>query len=124
MTFQKVNQAVMMSTDEVTAIDRLDFLGIFRLQLFHLVMAKTAMDVKAAMPDVNKVEDRGSLGHAAALLGIRGWFCNQGCRICFVTFWSNVAICRILAEMSQFRRFARHKMSAPRHLILFCTPGC
>ena len=103
MTFQKVNQAVMMSTDEVTAIDRLDFLGIFRLQLFHLVMAKTAMDVKAAMPDVNKVEDRGSLGHAAALLGIRGWFCNQGCRICFVTFWSNVAFCRIRLKCRDLR---------------------
>ena len=77
MTFQKMNQAVMMCTNEVTAIDRLDFLGIFRLQIFHLVMAKTSMDIKAAMPDVNKVEDRGSLGNAAALLGILGWFCND-----------------------------------------------
>ena len=43
----------------------------------------------------------------------------------FVVFGWNVAIyalCRILAEMSRFTRFARHKMSAPRHLKLFCTP--
>ena len=32
------------------------------------------------------------------------------------------ALCRILAEMSQFTRFARHKMSAARHLKLSCTP--
>ena len=44
----------------------------------------------------------------------------------FVAFGWNVAIyavCRILAEMLQFTRFARHKMSAPRHLKLFCTPA-
>ena len=43
----------------------------------------------------------------------------------FVAFGWNVAIyalCRILAEMSRFTRFARHKMSAARHLQLFCTP--
>lgn len=76
MTFQKIRQAFMMRADEVSALDRLDFLGIFRLQLFHMVMAKTAMDIKAAMPNVNMVEDRGSLSNAAALLGILGWFCN------------------------------------------------
>ena len=35
--------------------------------------------------------------------------------------------CRILshsAEMSRFTLFAGHKMSAPRHLKLFCTPLC
>ena len=45
---------------------------------------------------------------------------------CLSHFSWNVAIyalCRILAEMSRFTRFARHKMSAPRHLKLFCTPG-
>ena len=33
------------------------------------------------------------------------------------------ALCRILAEMSRFTRFARHKFSADRHLKLFCTPA-
>ena len=76
MTFQKMNQAVMMRVDEVRALDRLDYLGIFRLQLFHMVMAKNCLDIKAAMPDVNMVEDKGSLANAAAFLGILGWFCN------------------------------------------------
>ena len=56
----------------------------------------------------------------------------------YVAFGWNVpiyALCRIwlkccdlralshLAETSRFTRFARHKMSAARHLKLFCTPG-
>ena len=40
MTFQKVRQALMAQADEVRALDRLDFIGIFRLQIFHLVMSK------------------------------------------------------------------------------------
>ena len=77
MTFQKIRQAFQMMAGEDRAIDRLDFLGIFRLQLFHLIMAKTAMDIRAAMPNVNMVEDQGSLSHAAARLGILSWFCNE-----------------------------------------------
>ena len=67
----------MRRAGEVRAIDRLDYLGVFRLQLFHLVMAKTAADIKAGMPNTSKVEDRGSLSNAAAQLGILGWFCND-----------------------------------------------
>ena len=75
----------------------------------------------------------------------------QGCRICCSwILWSNLmlgtfiygqmlqfmrivlhfswtvaiyALCRVLAEMSRFMRFARHKFSADRHLKLFCTPA-
>ena len=36
---------------------------------------------------------------------------------------ANYVLCRILVEMSRFTRFPRHKMSAARHLKLFCTPG-
>lgn len=34
----------------------------------------------------------------------------------------NYVLCHILAEMSRFTHFPRHKMSAARHLKLFCTP--
>ena len=77
MTFQKVRQAFNMRAGEVRAIDRLDYLGVWRLQLFHLVMTKTVNDIGAAMPNTNMVEDRGSLAHAAALLGVSSWFCNS-----------------------------------------------
>ena len=66
MTFQKVRQAVMAQADEVRALDRLDFIGIFRLQIFHLVMSKVCTDIKAAMPNMTMVEDKGSLANTAA----------------------------------------------------------
>ena len=43
----------------------------------------------------------------------------------FLQFCWNVeiyALCRILAEMLRFTRFPRQKLSAARHLKLFCTP--
>ena len=36
-----------------------------------------AQDIKACMPDRNKVGDKGSLGNAAATIGINGWFSND-----------------------------------------------
>lgn len=42
LTFQKFLQAKLMMVSCVRAVDRLEFLGIFRMQLFHLCMAKTA----------------------------------------------------------------------------------
>ena len=66
MTFQKVRHAVMAQADEVRALDRLDFIGIFRLQIFHLVMSKVCTDIKAAMPNMTMVEDKGSLANTAA----------------------------------------------------------
>ena len=36
-TFQKVNTAKLKRAISVTAIDRLEFLGLFRLELFHMV---------------------------------------------------------------------------------------
>lgn len=37
LTYQKVNTAKLMRSQSVRAIDRLEYLGIFRLQLFHWV---------------------------------------------------------------------------------------
>ena len=77
LTFQRVRQAIMMQADEVRALDRLDFIGLFRLQIFHLTMSKVCTDIISAMPNVNKVEEKGSLANVAALLGDLGWFCNK-----------------------------------------------
>ena len=76
LTFQKVRQAILMQSTHSTAIDRLEFIGAFRIQLFHLTMAKCAMDTRAAMPDQNMFEEAGSLAHSAAHMGILGWFSN------------------------------------------------
>ena len=37
LTFHKVNTAKLKRALSVTAIDRLEYLGLFRMQLFHLV---------------------------------------------------------------------------------------
>ena len=81
LTFQKFRQAKLMRISSVRAVDRLEFLGIFRMELFHLVMSKTAQDIKAGMPDRNMVCDKGSLANAAAKLGINGWFSNEKKRV-------------------------------------------
>ena len=76
LTFQKMNQARLLRASCVRAIDRLDFMGIFRVQLFHLEMAKCAGDILAALPDINKNDDRGFLGHLLTLVGVDGRFSN------------------------------------------------
>ena len=62
-----MNQAHLLRASCVRAIDRLDFMGVFRIQLFHLEMAKCASDALAALPDVNKDDDRGFLGQLLQL---------------------------------------------------------
>ena len=76
LTFQKVRQAILMQSTATTAIDRLEYMGAFRIQLFHLTMAKCAMDTMAAMPDGNMFEEPGTLAHSAAHMGILDWFSN------------------------------------------------
>ena len=51
-------------------------MGVFRIQLFHLEMAKCASDALAALPDVNKDDDRGFLGQLLTLVGVNGRFSN------------------------------------------------
>ena len=78
LTFQKFNSAKLKRSISVTAIDRLEFLGHFRMGGFHMVrniihcwanlklfnivqeMAKECLDVNAGMPNIEEVEDRGS----------------------------------------------------------------
>ena len=71
-----MNQARLMRAGSVRAIDRLDFMGLFRVQLFHLEMAKCSGDILAALPDINKNDDRGFLGNLLSLVGIDGRFSN------------------------------------------------
>ena len=71
-----MNQARLMRAGSVRAIDRLDFMGLFRVQLFHLEMAKCAADILAAAPDINKNDDRGFLGNLLTLVGVDGRFSN------------------------------------------------
>ena len=77
LTFQKFLAATLMRVGSVRAVDRLAYLGIFRMELFHMCMSKDAQDIKSAMPDTKDLVSEGSLGNAAATIGINGWFSNQ-----------------------------------------------
>ena len=41
LTYQKINTAKLMRSQSVRAIDRLEYLGLFRLQLFHWVLTSS-----------------------------------------------------------------------------------
>ena len=51
LTFQKLTAARLVGAPCVRAIDRFEFLGPCRMQLFHLVMNMRGVDALAAMPD-------------------------------------------------------------------------
>ena len=64
----------------MTAIERLDFLGIFRIQLLHMKMAKVMQDYKFCMQTVQNQDDKGSLSWFAAILGY-DWASNDASKV-------------------------------------------
>ena len=74
LTFQKFTDAVLMRACCVRALDRFEFLGLPRIQLFHMVMAMRAQDIGVALPDPNNIDDCGSMSHGNAVMGINDWF--------------------------------------------------
>ena len=54
----------------VTAVERFDFLKIFRLGTFHLAMNKIIQDIQAGMKSEVNVEDTLSLGYFKTILGL------------------------------------------------------
>ena len=77
LTFQKLTAARLVGAPCVRALDRFEFLGPCRLQLFHLVMNMRAQDTLVAMPDPFGVDDRGSLAHCSAAMGTNKWLSNK-----------------------------------------------
>ena len=77
LTFQKLTAARLVGAPCVRALDRFEFLGPCRMQLFHLVMNMRGVDALAAMPDPAGVEDRPGLAHILAVTGINKWFSNK-----------------------------------------------
>ena len=77
LTFQKLTSAKLMGAPCVRALDRFEFLGLCRIQLFHLVMSMRAQDLLVAMPDPNNIDDRGSMGHSSAVMGTNKWLSNK-----------------------------------------------
>ena len=64
----------------MTAIERLEFLEIFRIQLLHTKMAKVMQDFKFCMQSEQNLDDKGTLGNIAAILGL-DWASNEANKI-------------------------------------------
>ena len=77
LSFQKLTAAKLVGAPCVRALDRFEFLGPCRMQLFHLVMNMRAQDTLVAMPDIHGVDDRGSLAHCSAAMGTNRWLSNK-----------------------------------------------
>jgi hypothetical protein len=69
LTIKIIQQAMALRAGCARAVDRFDFLGPLVIQLFNLMMNKTALDLKAAMPDTRNVNDEGSLNSVSSLIG-------------------------------------------------------
>ena len=74
----KMQLAVMaLAAGSARAVDRFVFVGPSVMQMFHLLMNKTALDLKSAMPKMNNLSDEGSLGETSVLIGTSGWLSND-----------------------------------------------
>ena len=74
LTFQKFTDAKLMRANCVRALDRFEFMGLCRIQLFHMVMAMRAQDIFVALPDPHNVDDPGTMSHGNAVMGVNHWF--------------------------------------------------
>ena len=58
----------------------MDFLEIFRLQLFHMKMAKVFQDYKFCLKEEQNLEDEGTLSWFATIQGL-DWVSNKAQKI-------------------------------------------
>ena len=73
LTFKAFHLGVKaLARGNCTAYERLEFLGHFRLALFHAKMNKIYMDFPVMMPRRAMMEDEGSLAELVAIAGIQG----------------------------------------------------
>ena len=80
MTFWKFWDAKRLSQTGVTALERKEYLGNFRIALFHTKMSKIFMDYKASMKDEDNIDDILTLGWFKAWLGLKN-ITNQESKI-------------------------------------------
>merc|ERR1719186_2451751 len=60
--------AKALSQGGVTALERLDYLGLFRLGFLHLKFNKVYMEYGKLMPNKTNIEDKGTMAEIKALL--------------------------------------------------------
>ena len=71
LTVKMVQEATMLMSGSATAFGRLEFLGPFRLQLFHMKMKKICQDFSACMKNTINFDDKISLPWLTALTRVK-----------------------------------------------------
>ena len=70
LTKERFETVKRLAQSGVSAIERFEFMPIFRIGMFHLRMNKTIQDIECGMPVAVNVEDELSLGFFRTILGL------------------------------------------------------
>ena len=70
LTYERFECCKRLRQGSVSALERYDFMPLFRLGMFHLRMNKTIMDLECGMPTEVNIEDDISLGYFRTTLGL------------------------------------------------------
>ena len=80
LTMKMFYVAKSLRQHSITSIERLDYLEIFRLELFHLKMSKVFQDFKFCMQKEQNMDDEGTLPWFSTILGF-DWASNKAQKI-------------------------------------------
>ena len=70
LTKERFENCKRLAQSGVTALERFEFMPVFRLGMFHLRMNKSIQDLECGMPTLVNVEDDLSLGYMRTVLGL------------------------------------------------------
>ena len=71
LTKERFETCKRLAQSGASAVERFEFMPVFRIGMFHLRMNKTIKDLESCMPMLVNVEDELSLGYFRTTLGLR-----------------------------------------------------
>ena len=70
LTKERFESCKRLAQSGVSAVERFEFMPVFRIGMFHLRMNKSIMDIESGMKGLVNVEDELSLGYFRTVLGL------------------------------------------------------
>ena len=70
LTKERFETCKRLAQSGVSAVERFEFMPVFRIGMFHLRMNKTIQDIEAGMPVLVNIDDELSLGYFRTVLGL------------------------------------------------------
>ena len=71
LTKERFETCKRLAQSGASAVERFEFMPVFRIGMFHLRMNKTIQDLESGMPLLVNIEDQLSLGYLRTSLGLR-----------------------------------------------------